>query len=79
MSTPTADSIKVELMANNQEYRDLSKEHQRYEARLNELAALQYPSDEERLEEATLKKKKLQVKDKMEAILQNYKRSAHGH
>jgi uncharacterized protein YdcH (DUF465 family) len=79
MSSSTADLLKVELMTSNQEYRELAKEHQRYESRLGELAALQYPSEEERMEVVTLKKKKLHIKDKMESILQNYKRNNLGH
>jgi uncharacterized protein YdcH (DUF465 family) len=79
MSATTGDLLKMELMSNNQEYRDLAKEHQNYEIRVGELAALLYPSEEERLELATIKKKKLQVKDRMESILQNYKRKAASH
>ena len=40
---------------------------------LSELAALHYPSVEEQMEEATLKKKKLFLKDQMETILRRYK------
>ena len=50
-------------------FRELAREHGRYEQRLSELSSLQYPSDEEQLEEVTLKKKKLAVKDQMHAIM----------
>lgn len=79
MSVSTGDLLKTELMTSNQEFRDLAHEHQRYENRLGELSALAYPNDDERLELATLKKKKLQIKDKMESILQNHKRKAASH
>ena len=75
MSTSTADLLKAELMSSNQEFRELAKEHQRYECRLSELAALQYPSEEERIEQAILKKKKLYIKDKMESIVLSHKRN----
>ena len=75
MSTSTADLLKAELISSNQEFRELAKEHQRYECRLSELAALQYPSEEERTEQAILKKKKLYIKDKMESILLSHKRN----
>lgn len=75
MSTPTADLLKAELMNSNPEFRELAKEHQRYEERLSQLTALHYPSQEEINEEITLKKKKLRLKDKMEAILQSHRRS----
>jgi uncharacterized protein YdcH (DUF465 family) len=77
MSTSTADLLKAELMTSNQEFRDLAKEHQRYESRLCELAALQYPSEEEKIEQAVLKKKKLYIKDRMESILRTHKRNNH--
>jgi hypothetical protein len=38
MSMPSADSLRAELIASNPEFRDLAKEHQRYETRLTELA-----------------------------------------
>jgi uncharacterized protein len=75
MSTSIADSLRAELMTSNQEFRELVKEHQRYENRLSELAALPYPSEEEKMEEVVLKKKKLYIKDKMESIIQKHRRN----
>ncbi len=74
------DGLRDHLMSSNSEFRDLAREHGRYEARLNELTALAYPNDEEQLEEVTLKKKKLAVKDQMQAImLQHRAESISGH
>jgi len=56
MDTTTADTVKEQLMSKNPEFRELVREHGRYEDRLSELSALAYPSDEEQLEETTLKK-----------------------
>jgi uncharacterized protein len=50
------------------EYRQLEAQHQRYESRLGELADKAVLSDEEQVEEITLKKKKLQLKDRMQQI-----------
>jgi uncharacterized protein YdcH (DUF465 family) len=69
MEMTKADSLKEELMASNPEFRELAREHGRYEERLSELSALSYPSDEEQLEEVTLKKKKLAIKDQMYSLL----------
>lgn len=69
MEMTNADSIKDELIASDPEFRELAREHGRYEERLSELSSLTYPSDEEQLEEITLKKKKLAVKDQMHAII----------
>lgn len=69
MEMSKADSLKEELMASNPEFREMAREHGRYEARLSELSALTYPSDEEQLEEVTLKKKKLALKDQMYSLM----------
>ena len=69
MDITTADLLKEELMSRDPEFRELAREHTRYEERLSELTALAYPSDEEQLEEVTLKKKKLALKDQMYALI----------
>ncbi|HEX6187275.1 MAG: YdcH family protein [Acidobacteriota bacterium] len=80
MDTTTADSVKQQLMMTNSEFRELVREHGRYEQRLSELSALAYPSDEEQLEETTLKKKKLAIKDQMYSLmLEHEKRSSTEH
>jgi uncharacterized protein YdcH (DUF465 family) len=75
MEITNTDSLKEELMSSNPEFRDLAREHSRYEARLSELSALPYPNDEEQLEESTLKKKKLALKDQMYTILLQHQKS----
>jgi uncharacterized protein YdcH (DUF465 family) len=55
-------------LGDNEEYRRLEAQHHEYENRLQSLTEKVVLSDEEQLEETTLKKKKLQVKDRMEAI-----------
>jgi len=69
MEMTKADNLKEELMASNPEFREMAREHGRYEQRLSELSALTYPSDEEQLEEVTLKKKKLALKDQMYSLM----------
>jgi hypothetical protein len=39
MDTITADTVKEQLMSNNPEFRELVREHHRYEERLSELSA----------------------------------------
>ena len=80
MDIATTDTLKEELMGQDAEFRELAKEHRRYEERLSELSSLSYPSDEEQLEEITLKKKKLALKDQMHSMMLQYQRShASGH
>ena len=69
MQMEKADSLKEELMASDPEFRELAREHGRYEQRLSELSALTYPSDEEQVEEVMLKKKKLALKDQMYSLM----------
>ena len=69
MEMTNTESLKEQLMGSDPEFRELAREHGRYEERLSQLSALAYPSDEEQLEEITLKKKKLAVKDQMQAIM----------
>lgn len=53
------------------EYRRLHTEHRDHESRLQVLAGKQRLSEEEELEEKRLKKEKLLLKDRMEAIARN--------
>ena len=75
MEMTNTDSLKEQLMSSDPEFRELAREHGRYEARLTELSALAYPSDEEQLEEITLKKKKLAVKDQMHDIMMRHQKN----
>lgn len=72
MEMPALDAVKEELIKENQAFRELAKQHHEYEQRLTELAELTYPNDEEQLEESTLKKKKLSIKDEMYAMLEDH-------
>lgn len=76
MEISNADNIKEQLIRSDPEFRELAREHGRYEARLNELSVLAYPSDEEQLEESVLKKKKLAIKDEMHAIMLRHRGQA---
>lgn len=75
MEMTNTDSLREELIASDPEFRELAREHGRYEQRLGELTALQFPSDEEQLEEITLKKKKLAVKDQMHDIMLRHQKA----
>ncbi len=57
-----------DLLRQNEEYRRLNDQHREYELRLSALTEKPVLSDDEQVEETTLKKKKLQLKDRMEAI-----------
>ena len=77
MDMATVDTVKIELLKKNPIFRDLVQQHQDFEKRLSELAELTYPNDDELLEEATLKKKKLVIKDEMYSMMQEYSTNLH--
>ncbi len=72
-----ADSqdLKALLLETDDEYRELVARHQELEGRLQQLSAKHYLSQPEQLEESTLKKRKLQVKDRMEDIVRRHRQS----
>ena len=72
MDMSIADPVRDELIKSNQTFRELVHQHQDFEQRLSELAHLTYPNDDEQLEEITLKKKKLAIKDEIYTIMQQH-------
>ena len=75
MDMTTTNTVRDELIKENQAFRELVQQHQNYEKRLTELAELTYPNEEELLEETNLKKKKLLLKDEIYSMMQNYSSS----
>jgi uncharacterized protein YdcH (DUF465 family) len=70
------EEIKQQLLASDNEFRQLATQHHVLDERIHDLAIRQYLSEPEQLEEVTLKKKKLQLKDQMENILRQHRASA---
>ncbi len=68
---------KAEPGQTDEEFHTLEVEHHQLENRLHELTAKHYLSEPEHVEEVTLKKKKLQLKDRMEAM-RRHSMDAHG-
>jgi uncharacterized protein len=66
--------LRNQLMKENEEYRRLAAEHQLYENQLEDLSNKHFLSEEEQLQEKTLKKKKLMLKDQMYSIVQKYRK-----
>jgi uncharacterized protein len=56
------------LYEQSSEYRSLMEQHRSLEDRLQELSSRLYLSDNEKVEEVTLKKKKLALKDRMQEL-----------
>lgn len=72
-----AEDLKHRLLETNPEYRELAFTHHTLDDRLHELEAKVYLSDEEQVEEVSLKKRKLHLKDRMEEILRQHGTTAH--
>ena len=72
MDMSIADPVRDELIKSNQAFRELVHQHQDFEQRLSELAHLTYPNDDEQMEEITLKKRKLAIKDEIYTIMQQH-------
>lgn len=75
MDISITNVVTDELYKSNQTFRELVQQHQNYEKRLTELAHLNYPSEDEVIEETTIKKKKLLVKDEIYAMMQQHSNS----
>ncbi len=65
--------LKSSLLQSDQEYQQLAARHRELEDRLSELHRKAYLSEPEQVEEVTIKKRKLQLKDRMEDIVRRLK------
>jgi uncharacterized protein YdcH (DUF465 family) len=64
--------VKEFLLKENEEFRRLARKHRELDERITSLSGRYFLSDEEKFEEATLKKKKLALKDKMADFIRRY-------
>lgn len=72
MSAAEAQEVRGLLLQSNDQYRELAQRHHQLDDRLHELTDKHYLSATEQIEEVTLKKKKLALKDQMEQIAREY-------
>ena len=72
MSAAEAQEVKNLLLNSNEHYKELAERHHQLDGRLHELTEKHYLSDTEQVEEVTLKKRKLALKDQMEAMARDY-------
>jgi len=71
MSNRTADIQRI-LSSEDDEFRNWIEEHHACESRLSELSTKREVTTEEEVEEKTLKKRKLLLKDQMAARIRSY-------
>jgi uncharacterized protein YdcH (DUF465 family) len=72
MNAAGAQDVKHRLLYKNDQYRQLAEQHHQLDNRLHELTDKHYLSPTEQIEEVNLKKRKLALKDRMEAIARQY-------
>lgn len=72
MNAQTQD-LKDVLLRTDDEYSQLAAKHHELDDRLHQLTAKPYLSEPEQVEEVNLKKRKLQLKDRMEDILRRHR------
>ena len=78
MSAAEAQEVKNFLLASDPQFRTLAEQHPQLDDRLHQLIDKHYLSANEQLEEVTLKKRKLALKDRMETLVREYARQ-HSH
>ena len=66
--------LRDQLLKENAEYRKLAAEHQSYDDQLEDLSNKHFLSEEEQIQEKTLKKKKLVLKDQMYQMVQRFRK-----
>jgi uncharacterized protein len=69
MAESLDSGLRRQLLQSDEEFRTLSERHHELDVRLHQLAERSHLDDREQIEETTLKKRKLQLKDRMEDIL----------
>ncbi len=65
--------LKERLKQENEEFRKAAELHQKYEKDLMNFQKKKFMTDEEKLQEKEIKKKKLRLKDKMHLMMEEYK------
>lgn len=66
--------IKEILVEQDETFKDLSRKHQQFDQKLEELRARDIKTDIELMEERDLKKQKLRIKDSMENYIYEFRK-----
>jgi uncharacterized protein YdcH (DUF465 family) len=69
MELPVKQDVKAALLQTNEGFRQLVLEHQALDDQLRAISGFAHLSDQQHFEEVALKKKKLALKDRIEAII----------
>jgi uncharacterized protein len=75
----TARDFRQSLLAQDAQFRQLAEEHSQCESQLEQILKQPYLSSEDLIQEVTLKKLKLRLKDQMELIIARYQHEQMSH
>ena len=64
-----ADDVKTSLLRTDEAFRQLVSEHHDLDERIHDLSRLSYLTEQQQYEAVSLKKRKLALKDRIEAML----------
>ena len=67
-----SQQLRDTLLQTDEEFRRLASQHRDLDSRLGELSRQLYRTGQEEREKAVLKKRKLQLKDRMEEIIRRH-------
>jgi len=67
--------LKERMIRENEEFRKLFEEHQKHEQKLAEFKEKSFLTEDEKMEEKELKKKKLVLKDRMYIMMKDFQKS----
>lgn len=77
MNTAESQEVKHFLLQSHDQFRELAEQHHALDDRLHELIEKHHLSESEQVEESTIKKRKLALKDRMEEIVLQWARDHH--
>ncbi|MFI5177032.1 MAG: YdcH family protein [Vicinamibacterales bacterium] len=66
---PIKDEVKAALLRTDESFRQLVTEHQALDEQIRRLSTLAHLTDQQRFEQTALKKQKLALKDRIEAMV----------
>jgi uncharacterized protein YdcH (DUF465 family) len=72
------DGVKEALLQSSEDFRQLVSEHQALDRQIRQLSSLSFLTDEQQYTEASLKKRKLALKDQIEARLREERTGSNG-
>lgn len=75
MNAADAQEVKHLLLQSHEQYRQLADQHSQLDHRLHQLTDKPHLSASEQVEEVSLKKRKLALKDRMEEIAREHSQS----